>query len=320
MKCKFCNTIDKECFEYDKFNRGFWCEVCDGYSYLGGQNKHNFILILEDKTEGKTIGTKHSIKLKKQISPLRYPGGKSKLIDYIYSKMNPNKTDVFIEPFAGGASVGLSLLEAKVINKLILNDLDFGIYSLFSIIKNNPDELIEKINNHTPTHEDYYAAQENIKNNYKGCGVFKSAWSLLLVNRLAYSGIFKAGPLGGKNGNADDLLIRWSPKTLTKRIKAINKMSDRITALNMDACELIMEAYWNEQATIFIDPPYFRKGKDLYNHYYNEKEHIKLSVLLDSLYQGVPGADMILTYNNDRFIEWLYLYPDIEKINRVYVI
>lgn len=34
--CKFCDTEDGECFEYDKHNVGFWYEVCDGYNYLSG--------------------------------------------------------------------------------------------------------------------------------------------------------------------------------------------------------------------------------------------------------------------------------------------
>lgn len=319
MACKFCGTDDKNCFEYDKFNRGFWCEVCDGYNYID-KDGHKFILILEDKSEKSSIKIGSGIKLKKQTSPLRYPGGKSKLIDYVNSKLNPDKLDVFIEPFAGGASVGLSLLNAGVINKLIINDLDFGIYSLFSVIKNDPAKLIKKINNHMPTHRDYYIAQSKINGNYEGLDIFESAWCLLLVNRLAYSGICKAGPLGGKNGNKNNLLVRWNPKTLIKRISAINKMAERITVLNIDACELIEEIYWNEQATIFIDPPYFKKGKDLYNLFYNESDHIRLNILLDNLYQGMPGADMILTYDNNDFIRNLYLYPDTESIYRVYAI
>ena len=46
------------------------------------------------------------------LSPLRYPGGKSKLADFIgltIQNLNmPNCT--YIEPFAGGSGVALSLL------------------------------------------------------------------------------------------------------------------------------------------------------------------------------------------------------------------
>lgn len=211
-------------------------------------------------------------------------------------------------------------LEAGVIDNLVLNDLDFGIYSLFYMIKNNPNELIHRINNYVPNHSDYFKCQEVIKSNYKLCDELKAAWSLLLVNRLAYSGIYKANPLGGKAGDVNSLLARWNPKTLIKRIKMINNMSNKITVLNIDALELIEEIYWKPNTTIFIDPPYFRKGKDLYNHYYDKKDHVNLRFLLDHLYHGMPGADIMLTYDNDEFIEWIYLFPEIEKINRVYSI
>lgn len=322
IQCQFCGCEDLVNFEFDKYGKGFWCEVCDGYSYIDKEveGKHKFILTLEDNSEGKELKIKSIPKLKKHISPLRYPGGKTKLIDYVYSKLNVDKTDVFIEPFAGGASVGLSLLDAGVINRLILNDIDFGVYSLFHAIKEDSDRLSAKISGYNPSHEDYFKAQEIISSGYKDCDKFEAAWMFLLVNRLAYSGICKANPLGGRNGSRDDLLTRWNPKTLCKRIELISKMSYRITVLNMDAFELIEEIYWNDMATIFIDPPYFRKGKDLYNHYFDKSDHIRLNILLDCLHQGMPGADMILTYDNDEYIDNLYLYPSVEKINRVYSI
>jgi len=258
--------------------------------------------------------------LKKQLSPLRYPGGKSKLIDYIYSKLNDNKLDTFIEPFCGGASVSLALLDAKVVKNIVLNDLDFGIYSLFYIIKNYPYDIISKLIGYVPVHEDYYVSQEIIKSNYKDCDIIKAAWNLLINNRLAYSGIYKANPLGGKNGDRNSLLQRWNPNSLIKRILHIHSMSSKIEILNIDATKLIEDAYWNESSTIFIDPPYFAKGKDLYNNYYRKKDHVMLNVLLDSLFQGMPGADIILTYDNNKYIKKLYLYPEVEEISRVYSI
>ena len=52
-----------------------------------------------------------------------------------------------------------------------------------------------------------------------------AAWASLLVNRLAYSGIFKANPLGGKHGSKQQLLSRWNPTELIRRIKTIHEMS-----------------------------------------------------------------------------------------------
>lgn len=321
--CYFCGEkIDTKSFSVDKNQEGFWCDTCDGFNYFQKEDlkKHRFYLLLEDCRIGEKINIKSDVKFKKHISPLRYPGGKSKLIDYVYSQLNLSKTKLFVEPFAGGASVGLSLLNANIIDKLIINDLDYGIYSLFETIKHDPETLLNKINTYQPTHEDYFKAQENITSGYKNLDCFTSAWSLLLVNRLAYSGIYNANPLGGKNGSLEELLKRWNPSTLTKRIGSISKMSNKIIVKNMDACELIEEMYWIDNATLFVDPPYFEKGKYLYNHHYNKSEHIKLNVLLDSLYQGCPGADLILTYDHHEYIKKLYTHPEVKIIKRAYSI
>ena len=45
-----------------------------------------------------------------QVSPLRWAGGKSKIVGQIFARCQKEKMVSFIEPFAGGASVGLSLL------------------------------------------------------------------------------------------------------------------------------------------------------------------------------------------------------------------
>lgn len=94
-QCQFCGTSDTECLEYDKFGHGFWCEVCDGYSYINPEQavKHKFTLVLENKSTPPKEETLYSPKknkqlpkksfLNKRLSPLRYPGGKSKLAEYI---------------------------------------------------------------------------------------------------------------------------------------------------------------------------------------------------------------------------------------------
>ena len=323
--CQFCGfeSGNIKDFEMDFVNQdGFWCPYCDSHTFLDKvkNDKRKFTLILEDKSNKHIVHYKSPIKFDKRISPLRYPGGKSKLVDYLYSKVQDFRTDTFVEPYAGGSSVGLALLKAGIVNHLVLNDKDYGIYALFTLIKENPYLLINKIKECIPTHKDYFNCQKVILNKYENTNLLEAAWSFLIVNRLAFSGICKANPLGGKKGTVKNLLSRWNPTQLCKRILTIHSMSNKITILNMDACELIEEMYWKPSTTIFIDPPYYKKGKQLYNYYYNEEDHIQLSMLLDSLYSGMPGADIILIYDNATFIKNIYMYPTIENISRTYSI
>lgn len=309
--CKFCGEEYEELVDHSE--KGFWCEMCDGFTYFD-KEEHKFLLILEN-------GEKESVKalktsLKKQVSPLRYPGGKSKLIDYLSTKFSARKIKTFIEPFAGSASVGLSLLTSGLVDKLVLNDLDKGIYGLYKTILENPDFLIDRINNVTPDHDLYFNFRNDIKTGYIGLNENESGWRFLVVNRLAYSGIVKANPLGGKNGELKKLLSRWSKDELIKKIKLIHAHANKIEILNMDALEVIEDFYWNDKTTIFVDPPYFLKGEALYNHAYINKDHIELQNLLDSLYMGCPGADIVLTYDDHEYIKTMYQYPEQIIIGR----
>ena len=72
----------------------------------------------------------------KSLSPLRYPGGKSKISDLV--KLIIQKADVdgtYIEPFAGGAGVALYLLLNNIVNDIVINDYDKAIYSFWRAIK-----------------------------------------------------------------------------------------------------------------------------------------------------------------------------------------
>ncbi len=325
LKCQFCGTegtIDD--FEIDFKNKnGFWCPDCDGHTFFNQEDndKRKFTLILEDKSKRHIVRYKAPIKLNKRLSLLRYPGGKSKLLDYLYLKLQENKCETLLECYSGGGSFGLALLEANVIQNLILNDIDYGIYSLFYLTVNEPSSLIDKIQNSVPSYADFYTSQKIVLGKYKNCDMLTAAWSCLVTNRLAYSGICRSGPLGGKkNTDLNKLLSRWNPAELTRRVKKIHKMKPKITVLNRDAEELIEEMYYTENMTIFIDPPYFVQGSNLYNHFFTLEDHYSLSLLLDSLYMGIPGADIILTYDNHKSIRDMYFSPVIEKISRVYSI
>ena len=85
----------------------------------------------------------------KSLSPLRYPGGKAKVYNRVvdFFKLNKLSSITYVEPFAGGCGLALLLLKNNIVNKLILNDIDKGVYSFWiSIFKYNK-KFIEIINN-----------------------------------------------------------------------------------------------------------------------------------------------------------------------------
>lgn len=306
-------------FSLDHDQKGFWCESCDRYTYLDTDApRHSFKLILESKSATEERTQKPAIKFEKQLSPFRYPGGKSKIIDYLYQQLQPHQCERLVSPFSGGASFELAMLRSGVVKHLHLNDMDFGVYAFWRCVKEDPSGLIQKLKTITPTHTDYFNAQSQIKGNHPDKDLLKAAWSTLLVNRLAYSGIAKANPLGGRSGTQENLRSRWNPAALIQKINRIHELRDRITVTREDAVPLIEEAYWSDHTTLFIDPPYIQKGKALYPCFYTESDHMQLAWLLDSLHESMPGADILVTYDMHEFFDRFYEAPKTIELGRFY--
>lgn len=81
-------------------------------------------------------------------SPLRYPGGKSQLSKYIMHIIEINHLVhcTYSEAFCGGAGVAISLLLNNKVDKIILNDFDIAIYSIWYAILHESERLIDNIN------------------------------------------------------------------------------------------------------------------------------------------------------------------------------
>lgn len=317
-KCEFCgfSSDSLDDFEEDfSTHKGFWCPDCDGFNQFNNKKpfKTGYRLFLETPFMSDDSIVCKPCTFKTNVSLLRYPGGKSRLAGLVYENCRSEHMQNFIEPFAGGASVGLSFLIADKIDQLWLNDADFGIYSLFYMVKYMPDVLKGKITAFTPSQEAYYKARHEVLNNYRSSDINDAAWYALIVNRLAFSGIPYANAMS-------DPSCRWNAKTLCKRIDAIHEKADCMHISCMDACEYIQDKYWLPNSTLFIDPPYYEKGSTLYHCYYNDDQHRELAYSLDELYKSFPCNDMIITYDNSPAILDMYNYPKKYIVTRKYSI
>ena len=80
-------------------------------------------------------------------SPLRYPGGKSKLSPFIklLIEKSGHLGGTYIEPFAGGAGIALELLLNGDVSEIVINDLDKGIYSFWRAIIEQPNRFVNDI-------------------------------------------------------------------------------------------------------------------------------------------------------------------------------
>ena len=196
-------------------------------------------------------------------SPLRYPGGKGKLSHYVQLLIEYNLlTDGhYVEPYAGGASVVLSLLFNEYVQKIHINDYDFRIYAFWDSVLNQTDELCEKIIETDITIKNWEKQKEiqQSPNNYNNLEI---GFSTFFLNRTNRSGILKAGVIGGKNQTGDwKIDARFNKDDLIQRIKKISRYKNRISLYNLDAVDLTnrLDKELPDKTLFYFDPPYYNR-------------------------------------------------------------
>ncbi|POR23076.1 DNA methyltransferase [Flavobacterium columnare] len=249
-----------------------------------------------------------SEKKHKFYSPLRYPGGKNVLFSFVQSiiKENKYKEIIYAEPYAGGCGLALKLLFEGVVDKIYLNDFDYCIFSFWKIILNNGDEFCKWIEEVEISIENwnYFKLVIREPNDYDQ---FEIAKATFFLNRCNISGVIKGGVIGGKSQNGKYKIdARFNKSSLIDKIKIISSKKDSIYFFNLDAIEFLRYLETKESVFVYLDPPYVKKGSELYLNFYKEKNHIELFDFLCNY-----NANFMLSYDNSDLIK--NLYKDYKK-------
>lgn len=230
-----------------------------------------------------------------QYSPLRYAGGKSRWHPFVRRWLLPKPEEtVFVEPFAGGSSMGLAAGIEGLVEKVILVEKNEDVGAFWKTVLEKPDWLIEQI-------QDFEVSRENVKEVFSKDEVdeYQRGFLLLLHNRMSRGGITADGGGLMKNGEkGKGLRSRWYVDTLSERIETIAKHRDRFEFIWGDGIEVIEERSSDKLSCFFIDPPYTVAGERLYDD--SEVNHENLFDLMAQ----VEG-------------DFLATYDDAEKIRRL---
>jgi len=248
------------------------------------------------------------------MSFLRYPGGKTKLRNQIVGKLKKLIGVEYREPFFGGGSIGLRLLEERNFERVWFNDWDSGIVNLWTAVIQYPESLKQLVLNFEPSVSKFHEFKVELLS-----GVVKDAiehgFKKLAIHQISYSGLgtMSGGPQGGeKQASKYKIDCRWSPTHICKKIDAIHMLLAKAKACcsHCDFSSLI-EAK-GDGVIIYLDPPYFEKGNDLYQHGFNLNDHQRLA---DSLKK--TKHQWLLSYDDCEEIRELYEWADIEAIDNV---
>jgi len=240
------------------------------------------------------------------LSPLRYPGGKKRLAGYIAETLRLNclRPRLFVEPFAGGASVALQLLNDGLVDSIALGERDPLVAAFWQTVFYDHEWLIRRLRETEPTLENWDRFKRGSFNSTRW-----RALACIFLNRTSFSGILApgAGPIGGRAQTSEYKIdCRFDADVLARRIRAAARLADRVA--------FIHEGNWNEtvrrvrarryragEVLYYLDPPFYYKAGLLYRHSFDAAGHQALHDALPSL-----GQHWILSYDPAEPILKLY--------------
>jgi DNA adenine methylase len=232
------------------------------------------------------------------LSPLRYPGGKSKALDQILPLIPPDITE-FREPFLGGGSVLLAMkkLFGKRIERYWVNDLNRDLVHFWRTLRDLPDELIAQVQSFRDGYSDGRELYQFLRDENNMRSDFDRAVRFFIMNRITFSGVMDSG------GYSDQAFHKRFTQSSIDRLLRTSFYLAKVNITQGDYEEILQAD--GENVFIFLDPPYWAATKS-------------------KLY-GVKG-DLHTSFDHERFAmhmracphRWLITYDDSEKIRSLF--
>lgn len=256
---------------------------------------------------------------------IRYPGSKSKLMsrlipmfpDEITQPLWSTSRVEYREPFFGSGECGLKLLCTMDRDCVVwLNDVDPDLVCLWQSVKDDPGELNRLVGRFTPSVNAFFDFKE--RDGRDDSSRVERGFRKLALHRMSVSGFgyMSGGPIGGKSQGSSAYTVecRWSASRIKRTISQISRdfnvfKSLRITCL--DFAEVIADA--PEESFIYLDPPYYEKGNQLYKHGMTQVDHERLAELLRS-----ARCKWVLSYDDHKEIRRLYDWCDFTELEITY--
>ena len=231
------------------------------------------------------------------LSPLRYPGGKRRLAGYIAAtiRLNGLRPKLLVEPFAGGASVALQLLNDGLVESIALGEKDPLLASFWKTVFTDHEWLIEKLRDTEPTLDNWDCFKNGRHQTDR-----QRALACIFLNRTSFSGIIapSAGPIGGRaQQSAYPIGCRYGVELIAKRITQAAQLAERVLFVNHGDWQhtvrrIKARRYQEGEVLYYFDPPFYYKADSLYRFFFDEANHQRLHDALGQL-----GQPWLLSYD-----------------------
>ena len=256
-------------------------------------------------------------------TPLRYPGGKSKVADYLVELFPDYKE--YREPFLGGGSVFLTAMQKNPDAQFVVNDLYYDLFCFWSCMMDRPKEVLGRVftlkNSYKDGRELYNFLISDLPRMRRSDAYGVAAYFFLL-NRITFSGTSLSG--GYSDESFRKRLTESSIERLTdcgeflKSIdtggfvgddytgkKGIITNNDFSVTLTQQTAGILEKSVDDGDVFVFLDPPYYTaEDSGLYGEngdLHKGFDHIRLKECLDDC-----NFRIMMTYDDCEYIRTLY--------------
>jgi len=237
---------------------------------------------------------------------MKWAGGKGRLLKKL-SKFFPENYNRYFEPFIGGGAVFFYLNP----DKAIINDLNKELINLYCIIRDNPEQLMTKLDD----------LQENVDDkdffldmrSKESTDLLEKAVRTVFLNRTCYNGMYRVNSDGKFNVPFGDM---GNPRLYEKKnIIACSHTLKKTTILSGDYKKLNLRIRKND--FVYLDPPYVPLSDTAhFTSYTSEKfgEEQQLELLEFCKKIDKKGGLFMLSNSYNEFTKKLYQDFKIDTI------
>jgi DNA adenine methylase len=187
----------------------------------------------------------------KLVAPfLKWVGGKRQIMPTIVEHL-PKNIKSYVEPFIGGGAVLFHLQPRKA----IINDFNSELVNVYSVIKNNLEELILDLQKHKNDSEYFYDIRGLDRQlNFKNLTDVERASRIIYLNKTCFNGLYRVN----NSGEFNSPFGRYKNPNIVNdpTLRAVNHYlnSNDIQLRNTDYGEILQEA--DKNSFVYLDPPY----------------------------------------------------------------
>ena len=255
----------------------------------------------------------------KQYQPfIKWVGGKRGLIEQILP-LFPKDFNDYYEPFVGGGAIFFELFTKGLLynKKVILSDINGELINTYKVIKNNPFELINNLEQFKKQHtkEFYYKIRElDRKENYNELSNLEKATRFIYLNKTCFNGLYRVN----KKGYFNTPIGSYKNPNIANRdvILSASKALQNVQIVQQSFKEIIKQA--KKDDLVYFDPPYYPLNNSSNFTSYDsncflENEQFELFELFDKL--SDMGVKVVQSNSDTKFIKDLYKNYDIKIVN-----